>query len=193
MYEAKNFEPLLGTSGFGDELLKNHFTLYGGYVTNTNKLADALATMLKDGRADTPEYSELKRRFGWEFDGMRLHELYFGNLVNGGNALDESSDLAKKINAEFGSVPAWEKDFRAVGAMRGVGWVVLYHDKDADRLFNAWINEHDAGHLTGCVPLLVMDVFEHAYLTQYGLKRADYIETFMKAVDWKIIEERLTK
>ena len=191
MYEAKNFESLLGTPGFGDDLLKNHFTLYGGYVTNTNKLSDALAAMLKDGKAGTPEYNELKRRFGWEFDGMRLHELYFGNLTNDGSALDESSDLAKKISAEFGSVADWEKDFRAVGAMRGIGWTILYWDKETDRLFNAWVNEHDTGHLAGCVPLLVMDVFEHAFITQYGLKRADYIEAFMKAVDWEAVAARL--
>ena len=203
MYNAKNFESLLGTPGFSDEILKNHFTLYGGYVVNTNKLADTLAGMLKDSKAGTPEYNELKRRFGWEFDGMRLHELYFGNLVSGGDAerplghaerggaLDESSDLAKKIAADFGSVADWEKDFRATGAMRGIGWVILYWDKEADRLFNAWINEHDAGHLAGCVPLLVMDVFEHAFITQYGLKRADYIEAFMRSVDWKAVAGRL--
>lgn len=193
MYEPKNFESLLGTPGFGDDLLKNHFTLYGGYVTNTNKLADELAVMLKDGKAGTPEYAELKRRFGWEFNGLRLHELYFGNLTNSGSALDGSSELAKKIAADFDSVANWEKDFRATGAMRGIGWTILYWDKEADRLFNTWINEHDTGHLAGCVPLLVMDVFEHAFITQYGLKRADYIEAFMKAVDWTMVEKRLAK
>ena len=204
MYETNIFERLLGLAGFSETLLKNHFTLYGGYVANTNKLADALAAMLKDGKTGAPEYAELKRRFGWEFCGMRLHELYFGNLKNGGtlsvpitalsvdgDALDESSELAKKIAANFGSVADWEKDFRAAGALRGIGWVILYYDKDADRLFNVWINEHDAGHLAGCAPLLVMDVFEHAFITQYGLKRADYIEAFMKAVDWEAVAGRL--
>lgn len=193
MYEIKNFESLLGTPGFGDELLKNHFTLYGGYVANTNKLADALEAMLKAGSAGTPEYNELKRRFGWEFDGMRLHELYFGNLKNGASALDDSSELAKKIATNFGSIADWEKDFRATGAMRGIGWTVLFYDKEADHLFNAWINEHDAGHLAGCIPLLVMDVFEHAFITQYGLKRADYIEAFMRGVNWAVVGERLAK
>jgi len=189
-YEAKNFDSLLGTPGFGDQMLKNHFTLYQGYATNTNKLADALAAMAKEGKTGTPEYAELKRRFGWEFNGMRLHELYFGNMKKGGATLDGNSPLAKKISQEFGSVEDWEKDFRAVGAMRGIGWVVLYYDKAAGRLFNTWINEHDAGHLAGATPVLVMDVFEHAYMLDYGLKKADYVSAFFGAADWAAAMKR---
>lgn len=188
-YEAKNFESLLGTKGFSDQLLKIHFTLYQGYVTNTNKVADALGIMAKEGKAATPEYAELKRRFGWEFNGMRLHEYYFGNIIKDGKALDKNTNLYRKINADFGSYENWEKDFKATGAMRGIGWVILYYDGTGGRLFNAWINEHDAGHLCGAWPLLVMDVFEHAYMVDYGLKKADYIEAFMKAIDWTIDPE----
>ena len=192
-YEVKNFDSLIGMDGFSETLLKNHFTLYGGYVTNTNKVSDSLLAMAKDGKAGTPEYAELKRRFGWEFDGMRLHELYFGNLKRGGVALDTGSAIAKAIIAEFGSVENWEKDFRATGAMRGIGWVVLYYDASAKRLFNSWVNEHDAGHLASCVPLLVMDVFEHAYMLDYGLKKADYIGAFFKNIDWKAAGARFAK
>lgn len=185
-YEAKNFESLLGTKGLGDQLLKNHFTLYQGYVTNTNKVADVLSAMAKDGKTSTPEYAELKRRFGWEFNGMRLHELYFGNMIKDGKALDKKTNLYKKIVSEFGSYENWEKDFKATGAMRGIGWVILYYDNDKGRLFNTWINEHDVGHLCGGMPLIVMDVFEHAYMIEYGLKKADYIEAFFKAIDWTV-------
>ncbi len=185
-YEPKNFENLLGTKGFSDQLLKNHFTLYQGYVTNTNKLSDALSALTKEGKSQTPEYAELRRRFGWEFNGMRLHEHYFGNMIKGGKAIDSNTNLYKKIVKEFGSYENWEKDFRATGAMRGIGWVVLYLDPMSGRLFNVWINEHDVGHLCGSTPLIVMDVFEHAYMTDYGLKRADYIEAFFKAIDWTI-------
>ncbi|CAG1006712.1 MAG: superoxide dismutase [Candidatus Methanoperedens nitroreducens] len=188
-YEAKNFESLLGTKGFSDQLLKNHFTLYQGYVTNTNKVADTLSAMAKEGKTTTPEYAELKRRFGWEFNGMRLHEYYFGNMIKGGKAIDKNTNLYKKIVADFGSYEAWEKDFRATGAMRGIGWVILYYDGTEGRLFNTWINEHDGGHLSGAKPLIVMDVFEHAYMTDYGLKKADYIEAFFKAIDWMIDPE----
>jgi len=189
-YAAKDYSSLLGMKGFSETLLKNHFTLYQGYVTNTNKAADALSQMLKDGKTAAPEFAELKRRFGWEFNGMRLHELYFENL-KGGNAMDQSGGLAKKLEKDFGGVDAWEKDFRATGAMRGIGWVALYHDAAGDRLYNCWINEHDVAHLAGCTPILIMDVFEHAYMTDYQLKRADYIEAFFANVNWKAVESRL--
>ena len=189
-YEAKNFESLLGTEGFSDQLLKNHFTLYQGYVINTNKVLDSLAAMAEEGKTGTPEYAELKRRFGWEYDGMVLHELYFGNLVKGGKVLDKNSKIAQQLTKEFGSLENWEKDFQAVGAIRGIGWVILYYDKNAGRLFNVWINEHDGGHLAGCTPLLVMDVFEHAFMMDYGLKRADYINAFFKAINWNVVGRR---
>jgi len=185
VYEAKNFDGLLGMEGFSDTLLKNHFTLYQGYVTNTNKVIDALGALAKEDKAATPHYAELKRRFGWEFNGMRLHELYFKNLRKGGVAIDKNSVLAKKIIEDFGSLENWEKDFKAIGAMRGIGWVVLYYDPAGKRLFNCWVNEHDVGHPSGCAPVLVMDVFEHAYMTDYGLKKADYISAFFRNIDWK--------
>jgi len=188
-YEAKNFDSLLGTKGLSDQLLKNHFTLYQGYVTNTNKVADALSAMAKEGKTTSPEYAELKRRLGWEFNGMRLHEYYFGNMIKGGKAIDKNTNLYKKIVADFGSYENWEKDFKATGAMRGIGWVILYYDGTEGQLFNTWINEHDVGHLSGAKPLLVMDVFEHAYMVDYGLKKADYIEAFFKAIDWTIDPE----
>ncbi len=188
-YEAKNFDHLLGTPGFSDQLLKNHFTLYQGYVTNTNKLSDDLAQAEKAGWIGTPGYAEMKRRFGWEFDGMRLHEYYFGNLTK--ESQTASDNLKARLAKDFGSYESWEKDFRAVGAMRGIGWAVLYHDTMADRLFNVWVNEHDVGHFAGCTPVLIMDVFEHAFMLDYGTKRADYIEVFMKAIDWKVVEGRL--
>lgn len=191
MYQAKNFDSILGIVGLSDELIKNHLTLYQGYVTNTNKLADTLTLMVTEGKAGTPEYNELKRRFSWEFNGMRLHELYFDNLKKGGEALDPESLLAKKIGDEFGSLENWEKDFRSTGAMRGIGWTVLYYDPIGERLFNSWINEHDAGHLAGAQPILVMDVFEHAFMLDYGLKRADYIETFFKNIDWVTAAARM--
>ena len=191
MYTAKNYDHLLGTPGFSDQLLKNHFTLYHGYVTNTNKLADDLASAEKAGWIGTPGYAELKRRMGWEFNGMRLHEYYFGNMSKESSKLS-SGKLSSAIEKDFGSLEAWEKDFRAVGAMRGIGWAILYWDKEADRLFNVWINEHDVGHFAGCTPILVMDVFEHAFMLDYGTKRADYIEAFFKAIDWSVVDGRLS-
>lgn len=204
-YEVKNFDHLLGTPGFSDTLLKNHFTLYQGYVTNFNKLNDILVTMEKDGKFGTPEYAELNRRLGWEWNGMRLHELYFSNMRHtnsapspkgSGNAnapIQINNEFMNAITNEWGSYEMWEKDFKAMGTMRGIGWVIMYFDAAHERLFNVWVNEHDVGHLAGCKPLLVMDIFEHAYMLDYGLKRTDYVETFFKAIDWSEANKRFKK
>jgi len=189
-YEAKDYGKLLGMEGFSETLLNNHFTLYKGYVTNTNKVMEMLTAMLKEGKAATPEYAELKRRFGWEFNGMRLHEYYFENL-GGKAALDKSGKLGKKLAENFGSYEDWEKDFKATGTMRGIGWTILYQDNLGGKLFNQWVNEHDVGHPAGCAPILVLDVFEHAFMVDYGLKRADYIEAFFKNINWAAAEGRL--
>ncbi len=192
-YSPKSFENLIGTEGFSEQLLRNHFTLYQGYVNNINNLISMLDQLRKENKTNVAAYAEIKRRFGWEFNGMRLHEYYFGNLVKEGKKLGKQSELSKKMVKDFESYEEWEKDFKASGTMRGIGWVVLYYDPIGDILFNVWVNEHDLGHLSGSVPILVMDVFEHAFITDYGLKRADYIEAFFKALDWDGISERFDK
>ena len=189
-YTAKDYSSLIGMEGFSETLLNNHFTLYQGYVTNTNKLLDTLAAMLKDDKVGTPEYAELKRRLGFEFNGMRLHEYYFENL-GGKGALDKSGKLGKKLAEEFGGYENWEKDFRATAAIRGIGWTILYQDNPTGRLTNQWINEHETGHLAGCTPILVLDIFEHAFMIDYGLKRADYITAFFNNINWSAAEARL--
>ncbi len=188
-YAARDYSALIGMKGFSEALLKNHVTLYQGYVANTNKVTDVLARMLQEEKTGTPEYAELKRRFGWEFNGMRLHELYFENLK--GSGVQTGGLLSSKLEKEFGSLAAWEKDFRACGSLRGIGWAALYHDAAGGRLYNVWINEHDVSHLAGCRPVLIMDVFEHAYLADYQLKRADYIDAFFANINWQAAESRI--
>lgn len=189
-YTAEDYTGLIGMEGFSETLLKNHFTLYQGYVTNTNKELDALAQLLKDDKSGTSEFAELKRRLGWEFNGMRLHEYYFENL-GGKEGIRRDGKLVKKLAEDFGSYELWEKEFRAMGAMRGIGWIILYQDVTNGRLINFWINEHDVSHPAGCAPLLIMDVFEHAFMVDYGLKKADYIGAFFKNIDWSVVEKRL--
>ncbi len=192
-YTAQNFDNLLGLKGFSDQLLQNHFKLYQGYVANTNKLLDTLMSMVKDGKTAAPEFAELKRRFGWEFNGMRLHELYFGNMTKKKTTLSEKSPLYKLMVETFGSGPACENVFVATGSMRGIGWVVMTYDPVGKKLLHLWINEHDVGHLAGTVPLLIMDVFEHAFMLDYGLNRADYIKAFINTIDWDAVSKRFEK
>ncbi len=185
-YTAKNYDRLLGIRGFSDKLLTAHFKLYEGYVAHINKMIE----ILNGGNIEAPEYDETKRRFSWEFNGMRLHEAYFGNMTKQFEKLDPGSPLAKQMVASFGSLEAWEKDFRAVSGMRGIGWAVLAWDPEGKNLFNIWINEHDTGHLFYSVSLLVNDVFEHAYIADYGADRKDYINAFIRVIDWAEVQKR---
>lgn len=190
-YETKKFEHLLGIKSLSDQLLNNHFTLYQGYVANTNKLMEKLLGMAKTGSdLITPEFAEMKRRFSWEWNGMMLHEYYFENMSIGGSQLDKASKLFVQLTKNFNDYDTWEKAFRATGMMRGIGWIIVYYDPLGDQIFNIWVNEHDSGHLTGLKPILVMDVFEHAFMLDYGVKRADYIEAFLKSIDWEVVSKR---
>jgi Fe-Mn family superoxide dismutase len=188
-YQPKDYSSLLGMPGFSDKALQTHFKLYQGYVTNTNLLLDTLTALTASGKSRSPAYAEIKRRFGWEFDGMRLHECYFDNL-GGKGAVDTSSPLYAQLVTDFGGYDQWKADFISTGAMRGIGWAVLYLDPQSGRLFNTWINEHDVGHLAGGKPILIMDVFEHAYMIDYLLDRAAYIEAFFKNINWDTVNKR---
>ncbi len=190
MFEKKDYKLLIGTSGFSNALLENHFRLYEGYVINAGKILALLKEMMEDRKEDMIVLSEIKRRFGWEFNGMRLHEYYFENLSRNPEMMNKDSMFLEKITEDFGSYENWEREFKGIGMMRGVGWAILYFDKKTNTLLNVWVNEHDVGHLAGAVPVIVLDVFEHAYMTDYGIKRADYIDSFFSTINWKIVEKR---
>jgi len=191
LYQVKDYSCLLGMEGFSDELLKNHFTLYSGYVNNTNKIAASLERKLTEGNVETIECAQLKRRLGWEADGMRLHELYFENL-GGKGTIGSGSTLVERLKENFGSYEAWEKDFKATATIRGVGWAILYQDNTNGSLNNFWIDEHHMGHPVDRSPLVVFDAWEHSYMLDYGLKRADYMESFFKNIDWDVVCQRVT-
>lgn len=189
LYIAKDYSYLKGMKGFSDEALELHFTLYKGYVKNSNLILQILSEKAPKGMAPLPEWSELKRRLGWEFNGMKLHELYFENL-GGDKPLEVDSSLYKQIIKDFGSYENWKQDFISSGQIRGIGWVVLYLDPNQQKLVNTWINEHDLGNLAGGSPLLIMDLFEHAYLPDYKLERLKYINAFFDNINWKQVTSR---
>lgn len=193
IYKAKDFSNLLGMPGFSDYALNTHFTLYQGYVKNTNLLLSILDQYDKEGQLKSPQYQEIKRRLMWEFDGMRLHELYFSNLGGNKTAPNANSDLYNQILKDFGSFEEWKKDFIATGGLRGIGWAILYFDPVRGRLVNAWVGEHDIGHMAGGNPIVIMDVWEHAYMLDYGIDRPAYIEAFFKNIQWPVVENRFPK
>jgi Fe-Mn family superoxide dismutase len=196
VYKPKQFD-LSGLNGISDKTLEMHFKLYEGYVSNTNTLNEKIAELLFDGRVDQeemPAYSELTRRLGFEYNGMVLHEWYFGNMKKGSTTSDPEQGSSFRALAEqsFGSYETWKADFVSVGKMRGVGWAVCYQDPINDTLSNHWITLHEVGNVAGFVPVLVMDVWEHAFLLDYKpAERPKYIEAFFSNIDWAACEQRL--
>ncbi|HZT05848.1 MAG TPA: Fe-Mn family superoxide dismutase [Chloroflexota bacterium] len=193
-YRAADFSHLRGLNGLSDQQIEVHLGLYQGYITNTNKLNEQIAELLKAGKGSTPEYAELNRALGFEYNGMILHEYYFGNLSSAGSEKPRSgSPTLAAIERTFGSWENWLTDFRSVGTMRGVGWVVTYQDPVTEQISNHWITLHQTGNPAGFKPLLVMDVWEHAFMIDYKpSERAKYIEAFFSNIDWNTVDQRLT-
>jgi superoxide dismutase, Fe-Mn family len=196
VYKAKTFD-LSGLNGISDGTLAMHFKLYEGYVTNTNLLNEQIAELLKTEITpkEMPIYSELVRRLGFEYNGMVLHEWYFGNMKKGGSGdPDKTSALYKAAEASFGGYENWKKSFVTIGKMRGVGWAATYQDPVTGRLSNHWINLHETGNVAGFIPILIMDVWEHAFIRDYApADRPKYIEAFFSNIDWTACNERLAK
>jgi Fe-Mn family superoxide dismutase len=194
-YQAKQFN-LSGLTGISDQTLEMHFKLYEGYVTATNTLTERIAEIIKDGKVDQdemPAYSELTRRLGFEYNGMVLHEYYFGNMKRqAAGDPDRGSAFRAAAEQTFGSYDIWKADFAGIGKMRGVGWAICFEDPLTGRLSNHWITLHETGNVAGFAPILVMDVWEHAYLLDYKpADRPKYIEAFFTNIDWSAVEVRL--
>ncbi len=190
-YELRSFD-LKGLNGISDAQLEVHFKLYAGYVTNTNTLNEQLAELEAAGKIGTPTWAELKRRMGWEVNGKVLHELYFGNLTRSPKPLDADSTFGRKVTEAFGSVDAWKKNMTSTATMRGIGWVIAYQDPTTGRITNHWITEHEMGHPAGFRPILVLDMWEHAFMVDYKpADKAKYIEAFFSNVDWAAAQARL--
>ena len=197
-YQARQFN-LSGLKGISDKTLEIHFKLYEGYVKETNNLTARITEFIQDGNVDQeemPAYSELTRRLGFEYNGMVLHEYYFDNLKSGGGLGDpqRSSEFLKAAESTFGSYDDWKADFVGIGKMRGVGWAICNQNPANGRLSNHWITLHETGNVAGFDPILVMDVWEHAYLLDYKpAERPKYIEAFFSNIDWSAVEKRLKK
>lgn len=189
LYSARVFPGLHHIRGLKRELIDMHLSLYRGYVNETNQLLIKLRQLSRSAHSSSALYTAISHRLGWEFNGMRLHELYFENL-GGSGTLDPESPLYLSIKGAFGTFENWRREFIQLGMSRGVGWVVLSVDPKNGDLINQWVNEHDTGGLIGSKPLVVMDVWEHAYITQFGLNRKAYIELFLKNFDWQMAESR---
>lgn len=195
LYRVKSYD-LFGLTGISDDTLRMHVGLYEGYVNAANALHAQLEEFRRGGRVDQeamPAYSELTRRLGFEYNGMVLHEYYFGNLMKGGGGdAPARSRFFQAAETSCGSYQVWKEDFISVGKMRGVGWTICYQDPQTGQLSNHWITLHQVNNVAGYTPILVMDVWEHAFLLDYApAERPKYIEAFFSNINWQTIEQRL--
>jgi superoxide dismutase, Fe-Mn family len=192
-YKPKQFN-LSGLKGISDKTLQMHFKLYEGYVKSVNELNEKIADVLADGKVDKeefPAYSELTRRLSFEYNGMVLHEYYFDNLKARGAGVP-STAFVNAAEASFGSYDTWMLDFAGVGKMRGVGWAICNQDPNTGTISNHWITLHEIGIVAGFVPILVMDVWEHAFILDYApADRPKYIDAFFSNVDWDTVHGRI--
>lgn len=177
--------------GFTLKMLNEHFKLYEGYVKKTNEIQKKLEEADKSEANGVYSYiGELKRQETFAVNGMKLHEVYFGHL--GGNS-KSGGDLIKIIEKDFGSLENWKVDMIATG-LAARGWAVLAFDYKDNRLHNYGSDAHNVGAVWGTIPLIVLDVYEHAYFMDYGINRKDYINSFFQNLDWdfsnKIVKER---
>ncbi|MPZ13110.1 MAG: superoxide dismutase [Chloroflexi bacterium] len=192
-YTPTDFSQLKGLRGISDQQIEAHLKLYDGYVSNTNKLNERIAELFDQGKGGTREFAELRRNAGFEYNGMILHEYYFGNLTpHGRGAPMDRGEIGMAVSDSFGGWDAWKEDFQLVGEIRGVGWAILYQDPITGRLSNHWVTLHQDGHPAGFKPILVMDVWEHAFMLDYSpAERSKYIEAFFGNIDWDAVERRL--
>ena len=190
LYEAKEFA-LPALEGISAKSIEEHIGLYQGYVKNFNVITALIADMVKDSEKNAHPLSELVRRRSFEFDGMRLHEIYFAQFENGAVPMSGVSPMTLALATQFGSVDAALAQVKAVGMMRGPGWSMLYFDPQNKQFQNGFSGEQHQGHFVTLPILLALDVWEHAYILDYGaLGKAKYVDAFFANLNWSIIENR---
>ncbi len=181
-------------SGLSEKQIKVHLALYEGYVKHVNLIAEKLnAVREKTLELDPYIVAELRRRFAFEFDGMRMHEYYFEQF-EGEKGGSPDSALGKVATAKYGSGEAFIEHIKEVAGTRGIGWVVVYYDPSAQTLHTTFVADHEVGQLSGLPIILAMDLWEHAFMVDYvPAEKKNYIEAFLKNVNWSIVEERFAK
>ncbi|MCE9517534.1 Fe-Mn family superoxide dismutase [Candidatus Nomurabacteria bacterium] len=177
-------------TGIGAKNIEEHLKLYKGYVTNANLILEKINTLSEDAENNAYIIAELRRRFPFEFDGMRNHEYYFSQF-EGEHTPVSDSKLKEKIAQTWGSFDSWLEQFKAIAMTRGIGWAVLYYDDKTDKLLQTWVDEQHLGQLIGLKPILALDMWEHAYVYDYPTsEKKKYVEAFFANINWKVVEDR---
>lgn len=192
-FEAKQFN-IPELKGASAKTIEEHLKLYAGYVKHSNLILEHIEELSKDSEKFAYELGEMQRRFGFEYNGMRNHEIYFDSLSLGAKELEEGSNLKEQIEKDFGSFDGWLNKFKSIALTRGIGWAILYWDKKDERLLNAWIDEQHLGQLQDCTPIIALDMWEHSFVADYQPSgKKNYIEDFFENLNWKVVEENFSK
>ncbi len=174
-------------TGISQKTIDEHLKLYAGYVKHANLILDHITELSKDSEKNAYELGELQRRFGFEWGGMRNHEVYFALLSDG--ASTDAPTLKEAIEKQWGSYDAWLARFQAIALTRGVGWAMLYYDPKTEKLLNAWVDEQHLGHLTDCRLVFALDMWEHSFVADYAPSgKKQYVLDFFKNVNWAAAE-----
>jgi Fe-Mn family superoxide dismutase len=193
-YTPRTFT-LSSLEGLSEEQVKVHLALYEGYVKHVNVLREQIAELTS---LDKDKYAfaitETRRRLGFEFNGMRMHEYYFEQLEGGASALNPESELAKAVSEKYGSVEDFMTHMKSVAMSRGIGWTVLYKDPQGGTVHIAWVTDHELGQLGGLPIIFALDMWEHAFMVDYRpATKKDYVEAFLKNVNWNAPEKRFAE
>jgi len=190
-YTARTFS-LPELKGISKKQIEVHLGLYEGYVKHVNLIMEKIASLKEeDAEGNAFLMNELRRRLGFEFDGMRMHEYYFEQFEGGATAIDTNSAIADAAIERYGS---WEKfiaHVKEVAGTRGIGWVIVYHDPVGKTLHTAFVNDHEIGQLAGLPVVLAVDLWEHAYMIDYvPSEKKTYVEAFLDNINWNLVNER---
>jgi Fe-Mn family superoxide dismutase len=189
MYPTQTFN-ITELKGISKRTVEEHLKLYAGYVKNANLILDKTKELSIDLEKNTYTIGELQRRFSFEFNGMRNHEYYFQSLQGGAQKMSEASALSKAINEEFGSFSSWLTSFTNLALTRGIGWAMMYYDKNTKKLTHAWVDEQHLGQLCGLPLVLGLDMWEHSYIIDYSpADKKKYITAFFENLNWSVIEK----
>ena len=190
-YAPKQFSlPVL--TGLSEKQIKVHLALYEGYVKHVALIAEKFKAV-REGKLELDPYiaAELRRRFAFEFDGMRMHEYYFEQFEGGAVALVADSSLAKVAAEKYGNGEKLIEHVKEMAGTRGIGWVVVYYDPIGNVLHTVFVGDHELGQLAGLPILLALDLWEHAYMVDYvPAEKKNYIDAFFSNLNWGVVEKR---
>ena len=190
IYKEREFD-LPDLAGISKKNIIEHLKLYSGYVKHSNLIQDEIKKLSEDREKNKFAIGEMRRRLGFEFDGMRNHEYFFEQLEGGAKDHPKDCLFQDKVEAVWGSYDAWLADFKDTATTRGIGWAVTYYDKENDHMMNFWIDEQHIGHPTGLMFAFGLDMWEHSYVYDYPTsEKAKYVDAFFKNVNWEAVDQR---